>query len=229
MVAGGGCELSLRPVDELGNHLGPDYGHAVSVAVDGVRVAQSPRDLLDGSYTFPLVATRSPALTNVSVTVLGRTLYNGPLSGIPGDEAAPSRFAFSAHTGVAFPAKGFGPAAKAGLLTEFDFEYRVTPSLSLEGVLGRYDFGTPGSLKSGSFFIKGYAPVGSWRVYGSGGPGIFWSQGSNARFGLSAGAGLNRPLNSWLEVDLGAGYSQAFRPGRDLGFAGVKAGVKFTF
>lgn len=225
----GNYELNVRPVDGLGNYLGPDYGQAINVSVDGVRVAQAPRDLLDGSYNFPLATTRPPALTKIVVTVLGRPLYEGTLADIHGAEAAPSRFAFSVHTGVAFPAKGFGPAARAGLLNEFDFEYRVTPSFSLEGVLGRYDFGTPGSLKSGSLFFKGYTPVGSWRAYGSAGPGIFWSQGSNARLGLSAGAGLNRPLNTWLEVDLGAGYSQVFRPGRDLGVVGLKAGVKFTF
>lgn len=232
-TTGGGDSytLTLRPVDNLGNYLGPDYGHGISVTVDGVRLAQPPLDLLDGSYQFQLTPTRPLPLTNVVITVLGRPLYNGPLSGIPGGPGpTPSRFAFSFHTGVAFPAKGFGSAATAGLLTELDFEYRVTPRFSLEGVLGRYDFGTPGSVKGASFLFKGYTvPAGSWRFYGSAGPGVFWSQGSDARFGLSANAGLNRPVNSWLEFDFGGGYSHVFRPGTDLGFGGLKAGVKFTF
>ncbi|HYY55986.1 MAG TPA: hypothetical protein VE842_01580 [Pyrinomonadaceae bacterium] len=229
-AGGSGYNLTVRPVDRLGNYLGLDYGQAIAVTVDGVRVAQPPVDLLDGSYQFHITPTRPLPLTNLVVTVMGRLLYDGPLSGISGGGTLTSpRFAFSVHTGVAFPVKGFGPAATAGLLTEFDFEYRATPSFSLEGVLGRYDFGPPGSLKGASFFFKGYTNAGSWRVYGSAGPGVFWSQGSDARFGLSAGAGLNKTLNSWLELDFGAAYSHVFRPGSDLGFVGLKAGVKFTF
>jgi hypothetical protein len=228
--AGGSYQLSVRPVDNHGNFLGPDYGHAIAVTVNGSRVAGPPRDLLDGSYVFDLAAAGPPPLANVKVTVLGRPLYDGPLAGIPGgDGSSPSRFALSAHAGVAFPVRGFGPAARAGLLTELDFEYRATPSFSLEGVLGRYDFGTPGSVTSGSLLFKGYANPGPWRFYASAGPGVFKATGDDARFGLGAHAGLNRRVNSWFELDFGAGYSHVFRPGRDPGFVGLKGGVKFTF
>jgi hypothetical protein len=222
----GNQQLSVRPVDTLGNYLGPDYGNAIVVTVDGVRVTTPPIDVLDGSYIFPIVTTRPPALTNVVVTVMGRPLYNGPLSGI--QSGGQSRFAFSAHTGVAIPLRGFGPAASAGLLTEFDFEFRATPTFSLEAVYGRYDFQTPGAINSGSLLLKQYFPVGSWRGYVSGGPGVFKPRGSRARFGLTGAAGLNKPINSWLEVDFGIQYSHVFAP-TNLGFLGVKGGVKVTF
>jgi hypothetical protein len=66
-------------------------------------------------------------------------------------------------------------------------------------------------------------------VYGTAGPGIFKPHRSDARFGLSAGAGFNKSLNSWLELDFAAGYSHVFRPVEDFGFLGLKGGVKFTF
>jgi hypothetical protein len=235
---GGDYLLRVLPVDRLRNHLGPDYAHALAVTVDGVRVAEAPRDMLDGSYQYRLTTTRPPASTNLSVTVFGQPLDQGTLAGIPGGvgdpplsvpHPSPQRFAFSARAGVAFPLKGFAPAAKAGLLTELDFEYKFRPSFSLGGGWGRYDFGTPGSLQSGRVFFKGYAPVGSWRLSGAAGPGVFWSRPGGARPGLTAGADLSAPLNSWMELDFGGGYSHVFRPGSDLGFGGLRAGVKFTF
>ncbi|HSE15603.1 MAG TPA: VWA domain-containing protein [Pyrinomonadaceae bacterium] len=222
--------LLVRPVDRLGNFLGPDYGHAIVVTVNGVRVSSAPQDRLDGSYLFPIVATTPPLLTNVTITVLGRPLFSGPLSTITGPGPSTNKFAFSFHTGVAIPVKGFGSSATAGLLTEFDFEYRVTPRFSLEGVLGRYDFGTPGEIYSGSLLFKGYFPVSGGRFYVSGGPGAFHLTGGNTHFGLSGAAGFNKPITSWLELDFGASYSHIFRSNAtDLGFVGVRGGVKFTF
>jgi hypothetical protein len=195
--------------------------------VNGVRVASNPQDRLDGSYLFPIVTTTSPSLTNVTISVLGRPLFSGPLSTLV---ASTDKFAFSFHTGVAIPVTGFGSSATAGLLTEFDFEYRVTPKFSLEGVLGRYDFGTPSEIYSGSLLFKGYFPAAGGRFYVSGGPGAFHITGGNTHFGLNGGAGFNKPVNSWLELDFGASYSHIFRSNAsDLGFVGVRGGVKFTF
>src|SRR5215213_2969251 len=228
--ASGQYDLFMRPIDRLGNFLGPDYGHALVVTVNGVRVTNKPQDRLDGSYVFPIVATTPPPLTSVTITVLGRPLFSGPLSRILTSGPSSNKFAFSIHSGVAIPAKGFGSSATAGLLTEFDFEYRVTPKFSLEGVLGRYDFGTPAEIYSGNLLLKGYFPVSGGRFYVSGGPGAFHITGGNTHFGLNGGAGFNKPINPWLELDFGASYSHIFRSNAtDLGFVGIRGGVKFTF
>ncbi len=222
-------ELSVRPVDRSGNYLGPDYGHAIVVAVDGVVVRGTPLDRLDGSYVFPLVTTRPPDLTTVKVTVMDRPLYDGTLSGIPrGGPSRPSVFALSAHAGVAIPVSGFSSAASTGLLLEVDLEYRITPRFSLEGVLGRYDFGSPGAITGGTLYAKGYRPAGAWRLYGAAGAGIFKPEGSDAGVGLSAAVGANRALHPRLELDVGTGYAHVFRSG-GLDFIQVRAGGKVVF
>jgi VWA domain-containing protein len=229
--AGQRYDLSVRPVDASRNHLGPDYGHAIAVLVDGVLVGTPPQDRLDGSYVFPIVAPRPPAATNVRVVVMGRPLYDGPLSGIPSGPAPGSsgpRFALSAHAGLAIPASGFGSAADPGLLLEADLEWRLRRTFSLELVVGRYDFGSPGTIVGGALFAKGYAPAGTWRVYGAAGPGVFKPTGDDAGFGLSASAGATRPLGSALELDLGAGYTHVFQSG-GLGFVQLRAGLKLVF
>lgn len=223
-------DLVVRPVDGLGNFLGPDYGDAIGLTINGVPVPDKPKDRLDGSYQYSIVATTPPIATNVTLTVFGQTLYSGPLLGIPHQGQSTSKFAFSARAGVAIPVTGFSPAATTGLLTEFDFEYRATPKFSLEGVIGHYDFGTPGSITSGSLLFKGYFPVSPGRFYAAAGPGIFHPSGSGANFGLNGEVGFNKPINSWLEVEFGASYSHVFRSNAtDLGFIGVKGGVKFKF
>lgn len=146
------------------------------------------------------------------------------------DQLSEKKFAFSVHSGVAISTHGFGSSTNAGLLTEFDFEYRAASKFSLEGVVGRYDFGTPGEIYSTSLLFKGYLPVTTGKFYVTGGPGVFYPTGGTAHFGLNAGAGYNQSINSWLDMEFGASYSNVFRSNApDLGFIGVRGGVKFKF
>ncbi len=216
-------ELTLRPRDANGNYLGPDYGNAIRVVVDGTPVAGPPVDRLDGTYVFTFLTTRPAPLTNVTISVFGRPLYNGPLAGIQGGR--PSVFALSAHIGASIPATGFASSAKTGLLLEADLELRLTPSFSIEGVIGRYDFGSSSDITGASLFAKGYLPGAAWRAYGAIGAGIFKPSGGSSGFGLSSSVGLNRPLAGRLEFDMGAGYTHVFRSG-GFGFVGLKAGFK---
>jgi hypothetical protein len=217
-------ELTLRPRDTNGNYLGPDYAHGIAVIVDGTPVTTPPIDRLDGSYTFSIVSSRPPSNTNVNIAVLGRPLYNGPLAGIQSG-ARPPTFALSAHIGAAIPASGFPSSGKTGLLLEADIEWRLTPAFSVEGVLGRYDFGSSSDITGGTLFAKGYISGARWRPYAAAGAGIFKPSGSSSEFGLSGAVGLNGPLTGRLEFDAGAGYTHVFSSG-SLGFVSLKAGLK---
>ncbi|MGH7713958.1 MAG: VWA domain-containing protein [Gemmatimonadaceae bacterium] len=226
--AGQRYELTLRPRDANGNYLGPDYGNAIAVTVDGTPLTTAPIDRLDGSYVFQLVTARPPSSTTVTITVMGRPLYNGPLSGIPsGGAGGQPTFALSAHVGAAIPATGFAASAKTGLLLEADLELRVTRSFSIEGVVGRYEFGSSTDITGGSLFAKGYLPGSPWRPHAAVGAGVFKPNAGSSGFGLSGTVGLNRPLTGQLEFDAGAGYTHVFRSD-GLGFFGIKAGFKLA-
>lgn len=166
----------------------------------------------------------------VSKLVIAGLMGRGAWTISPIPAGAPVKWAFSLHTGLAIPVKGFGSGAGPGLLTEIDLEYRITPKLSLEGVLGRYDFGLPAEIYSGSLLVKGYFPAGTGRFYVSGGPGAYHITGGNTHFGLTGGAGFNQPINTWLEVESGVSYAHIFRSSAsDLGFIGIRGGVKIKF
>jgi hypothetical protein len=226
-AAGRKYELTIRPVDGAGNYLGPDYAGGISVLVDGVRVSDSPVDKLDGSYVFSVVSSRPPPNVTIVITVLGRPLYNGPLSGIPsgGSGGGGSKLWLSAHGGAAIPVTGFPAAASTGLLLEADLEYRVTPRFSLEGVVGRYDFGSSPEIVGGTLYAMAYGSGSPWRVFAGVGPGVYKPKGTSSSFGVSGALGVNTRLSSHLEAELGASYTHITRSG-SIGFLGLKAGLK---
>jgi hypothetical protein len=209
------------------------FGAVIVGCDNGVFIARGPFFL-----TWSALGTGLPRapVYDLQYNPVGQVLVAGlmgrgawTISPIPAS-SKPAKFAFSFHSGVAIPVKGFPAAANPGLLTEFDFEYRVTPKFSLEAVLGRYDFGIPTKIYSGSLLAKGYFSAGPGRFYVSGGPGAYYLTGGNTHFGLSGGAGYNQPINSWLEVETGASYAHIFRSNAaDLGFIGIRGGVKIKF
>ena len=219
-------ELRVRPVDAAGNYLGPDYGHRVALRLNGSPIAGPPRDDLDGSYVFTF-SVANVATANVTVTVMDEPLYDGSLGGIP--TAGGGALALSLHTGASVPASGFPSGASTGWLGELDLEFRLTGSFSLEGILGRYEFGSAGAINGFTLLAKWYAPARGWRLYGGVGPGLYDSTGSSGMDpGASVAAGLNRSIGPHLELDFGAGYTHVFGD-TDVGFLALRAGVKRRF
>jgi hypothetical protein len=78
--------LRVKPVDQNGNALGPDYAEGIKVLLSGKVARARLRDELDGSYTITLNAptTGDPSVT---VLILDEPLYAGPLSKIPAGAA----------------------------------------------------------------------------------------------------------------------------------------------
>jgi hypothetical protein len=221
-------ELHVRPVDAAGNYLGPDYGHRIAVFINGTRVPGQPRDLLDGGYVFDLDVAEPVSGANVTVTVMEQPLFDGPLTTIPMTGGGGGRLAWSVHLGLTFPTDGFPSHADNGFLAELDLEYRATQTFSIEGVLGHYDFGSAGAINGFTVFAKRYFPATSWRWYGAIGPGAFKPEGGGStELGASLAAGLNYAITPRMEFDAGAVYTRVF--GEDVGWLGLRVGVKVTF
>jgi subtilisin family serine protease len=217
--------LQVRPVDLAGNYLGPDYGHEISVVVNGSPVGDKPEDRLDGSYAIPLFVPLGVDPT-VSVMVMNEPLFEGPLSEIPSTK--PARLTLSAHAGVTLPVGDFGDSFDPGFLAEVDIEYGFSPFVSVEGVFGGYTFDPDFEIYGGTLYVKGYLPRDGWRLYGAAGPGVYKPENIDAAFGVSLGAGLSKALTSTLEGEVGISYFHLFNEGADIDFVGVKAGVRLS-
>jgi hypothetical protein len=220
-------DLLVLPVDGGGNFLGPDYGDRITATVDGTPVQGPPVDRLDGSYVFRLTAPDPTA--NVTVTVMDKPLYNGPLGGIPvGSGGTSGTFALSAHAGVTFPSTGFASNARDGFLLEIDLERRLTSTFSIEGVLGHYDFGPAPAINGFTLFAKRYYPSPTpWRGYLALGLGAYKPQSSSTKPGASAALGINRAIGARTEFDAGVVFTRVFS--NNTGWLGLRAGFKVTF
>lgn len=80
-----GIRLRLRPVDRLGNLLGPGRGHEVQVDVEGARPLGEVADLMDGRYEqrFRIERDLDPIISlRVGAAGQRKPLYKGRLSGL---------------------------------------------------------------------------------------------------------------------------------------------------
>jgi photosystem II stability/assembly factor-like uncharacterized protein len=223
-AAGRSLLLHIRPKDRFGNFLGPDYGHRINATLSVGSVGTDRTDLVDGSYTIPLLVPdgEDPILT---VSVMDERVYEGPLS----DLKKGTRFAVSVHLGVALPLSDFNDFFDPGFLLEGDFEYRFSPRLSIEGVLGRYAFDSDFDIIGGTLYLKGSVPLNTFRIFGALGPGVYKPESEDAAFGISFGGGLNIPVTQQIDADLGAYYFHIFSENGDIDFLGLKAGLRFSF
>jgi hypothetical protein len=217
--------LHIRPKDLFGNFLGPDYGTAIRVTLSTGTVSNKIEDELNGAYTVPL-SIADGTEPDVSVYVLEKPVYVGPLSGIIRE---PHRFTLSLHGGRTFPLEDFDNTVDAGILAEIDLEYSLYKHLSLEAVLGHYSFDPEYEIGSGTLYLKGYVPIDVWRLFAAGGAGVYKPENTNTSLGLSVGIGLNRELIQNVQAVGGIYYFHLFTPGTDIDFEAAKIGFRYTF
>jgi hypothetical protein len=220
--------IQLRPRDLRGNFLGPDYGSRITLSSSLGSADQHVRDLLDGRYESAVII---PAGSDpqVELTVMGHSLYAGPLSGLAA-KVPTYRYALSAHVGRAMPAGNFANNIDSGSLFEADAEYRFSRTYSLKSVFGVYNFKPDFRIIGGTLFLRAYRTLG-WRTEGyvEAGAGIFKPKAQDIAFGVSAGIGASRVIVPHLWGELGADYWHLFNSPPKINFVGVKAGIRATF
>lgn len=215
--------LRFTPKDENGYFLGPGYGERIDVELSGGE-KKKIIDNLDGSYECEVLLFKSAMSARVSLKVSGVTLYDGFVS----DFGKPERkIRLSIHAGTAVPVGSFGSSYNPGFLAEFDIEYRATKILSLEALIGYYQFSPSYSIVGGSLAAKGYVPLNRLEIYGQLGGGIYFPQNEDAAFGMLFGLGVQKALRSNMALDAGANYHKIMVPGNDYDFVSVKLGLKY--
>lgn len=225
--AGRRFEISVRPVDTHRNYLGPDYGHRVSVLIDGAAPGNPLVDRGDGSYSVETGVIPSGSDPTVSIRVMDKPLYDGSLSGLPA--ASRQRWALSLHVGVTDPRGSFGTALDSDWLAELDLEHRFSPAFALQGVLGHYTFDPHEYVNGATLYARFSAPIGSWNVYGGVGPGFYDPRSRGSAFGVSLEAGLSKALTPNVEIDAGVAWFDVFTSGDDIEFGVLRAGFKYVF
>ncbi len=213
----------IRPRDMFGNYLGPDYGHVIDVSVADGSV-EDIVDLGDGWYEA-LMTVPTGSDPNLDLTVMNESLYSGPMSGM----AARGGFAVGIHLGQGYPSGSFNNLYDADFLLELALEYRYSPQLALNGVLGHYTFDPGYDVSGGTLYLRGYRPFNSNYLFAEVGAGIYKPDNLDTAGGLSAGIGADLSLSPRLRGEFGANYFHLFNQGDDIKFIAVKAGLRYNF
>lgn len=143
------------------------------------------------------------------------------------------RWLLSAHAGVVFPLGSLSSTYKTGWLGEFDIEYRLSNSLSLELLAGRYNFTSklPSVSNTHITGLTLYArrllsPTAPTSLYIAAGPGLYLPRSGSNVFGVSGAAGIQRNLSSRVVGELGAAYFVLTGSAANSQFATAKIGIK---
>lgn len=216
------------PRDPFGKPVGPGWGHQVRVALSqGSAQTDSIRDLVNGVYEIPITVP-SHSDPNVTVSVMGEPLYQGPLSRL----VTRDRFELGVYAGVAIPTGSFSSTFDPGFNVIVGGGYHVTPRALVGASFGYNNFRSNSAGVSDTYWINLSANA-RYRLDGNRvspywaiAPGVYIPKNGRARVGGSVGTGLDVPLGS-VFFELGADYHKVFGAGTQ--FVHTHAGIYLTF
>jgi hypothetical protein len=149
--------------------------------------------------------------------------------------AGGGRRSLSLHLGGAFPQGDFGDLYDGGPSVALDAGYRLTPRLSLVGLLGyhRLDAAVEGlsdtDLWTLSLGLQWDLLTGPMRPYLRAGPGAYVPESGSTEAGFNVGAGVDLDLApSWV-LELGADYHGASGIEPDLELLTAHVGAIYRF
>jgi subtilisin family serine protease len=220
--------LVVRPKDKHGNYMGPGYKNKVVFTVDG-NLDGPVMDLLDGRYSQKVRVALAKEDPDISISVMGQSLYSGPMSGMKKGK----KWGLSLHGGIALPQGNLSNDYNAGLMLMGDLSYRLSSNWDLVGYVGYNAFSanTTGiddvswiniSLDAKFRILeKGMMP------YLQAGLGYYIPNTGDGSLGANLGLGLDIDLTDSLVLELGGDYHLLF--GNDSAFIQGHGGVVFRF
>ncbi len=224
--------LHIRPKDQYGNYLGPDYGSQIKVSLSEGIVRSEKTDQVNGGYTIPLtIPLKSDPV--ITITVMDEQLFKDKISKIN-----PPKFALSLHAGLALPTGALADSFNSGMNVLVDISYSFSPKLSLVGYFGYNDFKSRLSGIDDNYWLnislnvkyRGLLPPASnssWYYYLQAGPGYYIPEKGNSGFGANVGAGFDYDFRNFLTFELGTDFHTLFD--YNVKFWHAHAGVIFRF
>jgi hypothetical protein len=247
--------VNMNPRTKFGNRMGP--GWANYFWFTGGATPVKPVDNLNGTYTakIPFSGATPPAVEIHFIHV------SSPIddSATPADLPAPldgsnviktvpppgggggggfKRWGVSLHAGASFPHGDFNSVFNPGPNFGLDLEYRITPTISLEGIYGFHHFSgeTFGGFTVPDVNVHQFSFNG--KIYGSSAPvrpffnfggGAYKFDPSDTRGGVNVGGGVQFDVTPTFAVDAMYNFHNVFTSGSNTSFSGVQGGVRFRF
>ncbi|MCG8329383.1 MAG: VWA domain-containing protein [Chitinophagales bacterium] len=229
-------QLTITPTNAFGKKLGPGQLHRILVDFNPKKKIStttstsevSPVDVisitdnLDGSYSYTFVPVHHDNPT-IDVYIIDK------------EEAVESKklhkwiknFGISLHGGMVGTINDTPPldTLKGDYYTAIDLTYRLSPSLAIKAMGGRYQFDNDFDVTGGSLLLE-YTRrnvLGNrGHLQAALGPGLFKPSNDDLGLGLNARLGVLWDLTPNLEIGLEGGAIILPTPDYHIGFAGVQ-------
>ena len=226
--------IAITPGDPLGNYLGPSYSKAIRLIASQGRLVKDLQDNLDGTYSQILQLPAGVNVRDVDITVNVRdaTLSFNLAEKVKELEVP---YSVSLHLGGTIPIGDFNESFDPGFTVVLDFDYHLTPRISMIGLVGYDHFSSGSDMVDGTYWLNISANLkygfteGSLGLYANAGPGIYVPESGSTKPGLNIGLGLAYPLASGWVIELGGDYHHIFTSDSGTQFLVPRIGLIHRF
>lgn len=227
-------EIAIMPGDPLGNYLGPRHSKAIKLIASQGSFVNELQDNLDGTYSqiLQLPASVNVRDVDIEVNVRDATLSFNLAEKVKELERP---YSVSLHLGGTIPIGDFNESFNPGFSVVLDFDYHLTPRISIMGLLGYDHFRSGSDIVDGTYWssisanLKYEFTEGFLRPYANAGTGIYIPESGDTKPGLNIGLGLAYPLASGWAIELGGDYHHIFTSGSSTQFLVPRVGLIHRF
>ncbi|MEO0337625.1 MAG: outer membrane beta-barrel protein [Bacteroidota bacterium] len=217
----GRYNIQFRPVNKIGNPIGPGQAQNLRVQVNGQHIVLE--DQLDGTYTA--VASSASPTDKIEIFVLDGER--------PAFKRRYGHWGLSLHGGSVTPSNSNPPfnSVIGGSYFEGDLTYRFDKHWQLELLVGQNQFSDDFNILEVSTYLSyrftQFQIANILNPYLKAGLGYFEPDNLDGTLGLGLRGGLSVPINRKWELYGEYGFGYAVDP--ELQFTKVGAGVKYFF
>jgi len=226
-------QVSVTPVDQAKNYLGPGYANKIKIKSKDAEPIESTEDLLNGTYLQKFELKDLSQDPNIVINVRGVNLFDGPFSELTGF----SHWGLSAHLGYTVPHGTFDNYYNGGLSWMLDAGYYFNKSWAAELLIGNHSFANDNEQADNGedFYLyqlslngKYNFLSGSFNFFTNAGIGLYFPKSGNSSIGMNIGSGVIYSINADWYSDLRYNYHKLLNQGKEE-FSTINIGVRFMF
>lgn len=217
----------IRPVDSVGNFLGPGRDDELIVEVpadNGLAPESHVQGDMRGGYLVQISGMPTGETPNVSIRLAGhdQPFFAGSLH----DVYRP--LCVFANIGAAIPMGDFNEQVNTGLLAEVGSKYFLSPSFGLSAKVGYYGFNPNNHLIgiTGNLNYDLLAQNSALNIVAGFGGGYYFAKEGDSSFGLNGNLCIERPLRPFLTSKLDIGFFRSNFEQLNATFLTVSLGVE---
>jgi von Willebrand factor type A domain len=221
--------LTVEPRSQSGFFLGPGFADVIHINLAGGGTVSSVVDPQEtGRYVYTISGVTPNTDPDITVTVDGEEIYDGPLSGV----GRPRRGAVFFGLGFNVPHGTLASTANSGFSLQAGTEFMLTKQFSIEGVFGYDRFrgsANEQSVTSLSARAKAYLTTANPRLAAFVGVGWYLPDPGDPEFGTSYGGVAEFRLTPEWSVDATYTFHNVNTPGSATRFSALHGGLRLRF